>query len=255
VSRDEFISAGMKIFITKGTGTIAWLHDGAALQGWQHKIQAMISLYRLGFDTGLTKDPQDSISAQELIDDSIEMAQFVNITDEEKTWLKVMSWPDRVTLAEYKKIFWNAAGAQFMGLLDKTYDDALKTNEYVYLKPAEQYYLSTRNLPELIFPLSPELKNKIDSEYRNIVGKAESMAKDMNVAVVEAQAKWKDQDLRIRYHIGLNGNEDELYNPTLDDSDKSFLLTKDLSKHIDSQLFNFHTKRTAQFYKTGANGK
>ena len=204
-----------------------------------------ITLYKLGYDAQVAQDPKLTITAGDIIKEAIEMAQYINITPTEKIWLSRMNRRELIPSENLDGFLYNSSESEVKGILDTYYQQitSIKSD----LNKATQYYISSENVGNLLFPLPDELKKLIDSRYINFAQRAERMALDFDGAVMEAEKLISPKLLNITYRF--DENNEKLYSPDLIQGADSVLVDHRLSKGLKATLSDFHLVKTMSFFK------
>ncbi|MGZ5278645.1 MAG: hypothetical protein ACXWC9_01805, partial [Pseudobdellovibrionaceae bacterium] len=245
LSREAFISTGMTLLNSQNAGTIAWLQDIANLDAWQNKIDTLVALYKMGFDTDLYKDPKTSVSASEIIDLVLEAASFVHIMDSEKPWLSKMNQNELIPREKLKGFLFDATETEYRGVLDSVY--ASITNVSRDLDEAARHALASTNKGRFLFPVPEKIESSINSKYKTFVARSEAILKNFDDGIEAKQKALNLKSLQITYRLDNQGNS--VYSPGLIDGGISVLV--DIRKQSNNKaiMTDFHNRRTNQFYK------
>ncbi len=251
LSREAFINNGMTQLNSQSGSMVAWLQDIATLNTWNTELSTAVSLYKMGFDTDLYKDPKTSLSAGEIIDLALETASFVNIQETEKIWLKKMSQNELIPRDKIRGFLFDTTETEFRGILDTAYMQV--TDVTGDLKEAARHAMAFTNKGRLLFPMPEKIETAINAKYKRFVTRSEEIIKNFDDAIEAKQKKLDLKNLQITYR--LDGQGTSVYTPNLIDNGSSVLVDVRKQNNNKAILSDFHNRRTNQFYKESMNQK
>jgi hypothetical protein len=244
-SKEDFISDVMALYNPLGNSSILWLQETTKIESWQNKIENIIELYKLGYDTNLQSDAKNSVSASEIIQDVVDLANYIDIKDYEKPWLKMMSLKERVPREKLKGLLFANSESDFIALFDSFYDK-IASLQYT-LDEATSFYLTKKNQinGRFLFPPAEAINDVIAKEYKELFNRTEDMVTDFNATIKKMEPSFKN--LKITYR--LEGNNQINYTTDLLDGGNSVLLDVRRTNNLDAILYDFHMRKTDQYFK------
>lgn len=240
VTKNEFVNAGMGLLSSQGSNTLRWLQVSASIDGWKDKLSTMVSLYKMGFDTKMQNNPKSSVTALEIINEAIEMAQFININESEKVWLLKMGRRDRISREKLDGILFQTSDNEFKGILDNYYKDATEVKPLLDL--AAEYYISSKEIGRFLFPVPEEVLNSMKARYTEIVKRSENLINDFEGAVQLKEKSFNANSLKITYR--LDDAATSTYTTKLIDGGESILLDTRRVRDVKGMMTDFRVRKT-----------
>lgn len=238
-SKEEFISEAMTLLNPQTNHVLLWLQETTKISHWISKINAMVYLYKMGLESNL----KEAVSAKEIIQESIKLTRFINIEEQDKTWLLAMNRKEQVPRQELNGFLFESSGNDYIGIMDQFFAEA--TDFRFTLNEANSFYTTYKNLGNFLFPPSFDVHVKIDENYRIAVQRSEKITNDF----IEEIKKLEPYHEYLKIRIRVDGDSDQLYTTKLIDGGRSVLVDQRKIQDIKAQWIEFHSRKTANHFK------